>query len=88
MIRRRPLTCPELVELVTDYLEGALSRRDRRRFESHLATCEGCQIHLDQIRATRGIAGRLAEEDVAPEALEELLTAFQGWKSARKDSNP
>jgi anti-sigma factor RsiW len=46
------MTCQELVELVTDYLEGALSREDAARFEEHLATCPGCEVYLEQVLTT------------------------------------
>ena len=46
------MTCKELVELVTDYLEGVLGRGERRRFEAHLAACEGCAAYFEQIRRT------------------------------------
>jgi predicted anti-sigma-YlaC factor YlaD len=74
------LTCKELVELVTDYLEGALSLSDRRRFDEHLTTCPYCQIYLDQMRQTIRTLGHLPEEAVPPEALEALLARFRGWR--------
>lgn len=80
-LRRREIACAELVELITDYLEGELSARDRKRFERHLTGCDGCDTYLEQMRRTIELAGRLREEDV-PRALEErLLAAFSGWKS-------
>lgn len=79
MIRRRRLTCPELVELVTEYFDGVLSRRDRRRFEAHVAACGGCQRHLEQLRTTIDLTGRISEDDLAAETKEELLEAFRGW---------
>lgn len=74
------LTCKELVEIVTDYLEGALSPRDRARFESHLEVCPGCRYYLDQIRQTIRLSGALQEESISPEAQRELLQAFRNWK--------
>ena len=53
------LACQELVEVVTDYLDGALGRRTRRRFEAHLGGCDGCAAYLAQMRATIALAGRL-----------------------------
>jgi anti-sigma factor RsiW len=73
------LTCKELVELVTDYLEGALSPSDRRRFDEHVATCPYCQIYLDQMRQTIRALGHLPEEVIPPEAIEALLARFRGW---------
>ena len=77
--RRHPLTCRELVELVTDYLEGGLSRRDRARFERHIAHCDGCTAYLAQMRTTVRLTGRLQEHQLEPEAREALLHAFRGW---------
>jgi anti-sigma factor RsiW len=51
-LRPDPLACQEFVELITDYLEGALSRRDRKRVERHLAACDGCTAYLEQMRFT------------------------------------
>ena len=74
------LVCQELVELVTDYLEGALSERDRARFEDHLRRCEGCQAYLEQMRATIRLAGRLTPDSLAPAMRDRLLGAFRDWK--------
>jgi anti-sigma factor RsiW len=76
------LACQELVELVTDYLEGALPRKEREHFERHIARCEGCATYLDQIRRTIHVSGRLTEEEIAPEARDALLGAFRLWKTA------
>ncbi|HUK94537.1 MAG TPA: zf-HC2 domain-containing protein [Gaiellaceae bacterium] len=75
------LSCRELVELVTDYLEGALSAEDHARFEKHIGACHGCGVYLEQMRQTIVLLGRLPEETVAPEAERELLEAFRGWRS-------
>ena len=74
------LSCQELVELVTDYLERALDPTERARFEQHLAECGNCQIYLDQLRATIELTGSLQPESVSPEAEEALLAAFRDWK--------
>jgi anti-sigma factor RsiW len=79
MILSRDIACVELVELVTDYLEGALPARQRRRFERHIAACEHCSTYLDQIRRTRQALGTLTEESIAPEARDALLHAFRDW---------
>ena len=73
------LTCKELVELVTDYLEGALSPSDHRRFDEHLTTCPYCRIYLEQMRQTIRTLGHLPDEAIPPAALEALLTRFRGW---------
>jgi anti-sigma factor RsiW len=74
------LACRELVELVTDYLEGALAAEERARFEAHLAGCRHCRSHLEQMRLTLAALGRLTEQDVDPAAEAALLRAFRGWK--------
>ena len=74
------LTCQELVEAVTEYLEGALSAADRERFEEHLTECNGCGAYLDQIRTTIALTGRLTAETIPPAAREELLHAFRLWR--------
>jgi anti-sigma factor RsiW len=81
ILRPAPLACIELVELVTDYLEGSLSRRDRRRFEAHIAGCDACTAYLEQIRQTIAATGRLTEESLEPAARDELLAVFRDWKA-------
>jgi anti-sigma factor RsiW len=78
-----PLACQELVELVTAYLDGGLSRRDRRRFERHIGGCDNCSAYVEQMRLVIEASGRLTEDDIDPGALEELLEAFRGWKESR-----
>jgi anti-sigma factor RsiW len=75
------LSCQELVELVTDYLEGALPDEARLRFDGHLELCEGCRIYLEQMRQTITVLGHLPEEALSPDAERELLEAFRGWRS-------
>jgi anti-sigma factor RsiW len=77
------LTCRELVRLVTDYLECALSDNDRHRFEAHLTACDGCTTYVAQMRDTIHITGALTEESLAPEAQHELLATFRTWKHER-----
>jgi anti-sigma factor RsiW len=77
----RDLTCKELVELVTGYLDGSLRGRRRRRFEAHLAACDGCTRYLRQMEATIRITGTLTEEQVTEEQKAILLTAFRGWST-------
>ena len=77
------MTCRQVVELMTDYLEGVLSQADRARFEQHLAGCDGCRAYLAQLRMTRTVVGRLASEPI-PEAVQrDLMEAFRDWKSQR-----
>jgi anti-sigma factor RsiW len=80
LVRRRDdLVCRQVVELVTDYLEGALSRRDRRRFERHLRSCPNCTAYLEQIRVTIAATGRLTPDDLTPEARDEFTRLFRAW---------
>jgi len=74
------LTCKELVELVTDYLEGSLSRRDRKRFENHIDGCTNCRGYVAQFKETIRLTGTLREHDIPSEAARELLVLFNGWK--------
>lgn len=77
-----PITCKELVELVTDYLEGTLPPEDVVRFEEHLQICPYCVTYLEQIRETVRLSGALREEQLEPSARDELLAAFRDWKSS------
>jgi anti-sigma factor RsiW len=85
--RRRPpasppggLPCRELVELVTEYLEDALSAEDRARFEAHIAACEHCSAYLEQMRVTLRLVGHIDPDGLEPEVERELLDAFREWK--------
>jgi anti-sigma factor RsiW len=75
-----PLTCRELVELVTEYFEGALSSAERSRFEEHVMSCPPCRAYLEQMRQTIRLLGRIPEERVPPDAEEALVAAFRGWR--------
>jgi anti-sigma factor RsiW len=74
----RELTCREIVELVTAYLEDALQPADRERFEEHLVFCDGCGNYLEQMRQTVRLSGRV-EAELPGELEERLLEAFRGW---------
>jgi anti-sigma factor RsiW len=76
------LSCQELVELVTDYLEGALPDELHERFDEHIAHCKGCQTYLAQMRATVRATGTLTPESLSPEAESALLEAFRGWRQS------
>jgi anti-sigma factor RsiW len=80
MIDVETLSCQELVELVTDYLEGALDERDTRAFEQHLEGCGGCTEYVDQLRATIRVAGSIDLGDLSGNAADVLLQAFRDWK--------
>jgi anti-sigma factor RsiW len=74
------LSCRELVELVTDYLENALPPAERVRFEEHLIACPGCQMYLEQMRQTIDALGRVTEASLEPAARDQLLDLFRNWK--------
>ena len=76
-----PIACQELVELVTDYLEGRLNPVDRERFDAHIAGCDACTAYLEQMRMTLTALGRIPEESISVEAREELLAAFREWRA-------
>jgi predicted anti-sigma-YlaC factor YlaD len=80
-LRRRDIACQQAVELVTNYLEGVLTRRDRRRFEIHLKTCPNCSAYLEQIKMTIRLAGEIEVEDLTPEARQELTELYRRWRS-------
>jgi anti-sigma factor RsiW len=75
------LPCQEVVEMVTDYLEGALSPADRRRLENHLAGCPHCTEYLAQMRETIRLAGRITPEDLSPEMSTDLTDLYRRWRA-------
>jgi predicted anti-sigma-YlaC factor YlaD len=79
---RREMACIEVVEVVTDYLEGTMPARKRRLLEEHLTGCDGCTAYLEQMRETISVTGRLEPEDIPPELEERLLAAFREWNTA------
>ena len=74
------VTCQEVVELVTDYLEQTMPPDEVARFEHHLSLCEGCVFYVDQIRMTIEAVGRVREEDVPPDVRDGLVAAFRDFK--------
>jgi anti-sigma factor RsiW len=80
---RPSLVCQQAVELVTDYLEGALSRADRRRFEKHLGKCHGCTEYLAQMRVTIAITGRVTPDDLTDEMRTEFVEFYRRWQRDR-----
>ena len=80
LLRRRDLVCRQAVELVTDYLEGTLSRTARRRFEAHLAGCPHCTEYLAQMRETIRLSGRLEPEDLTPQQRDEFVDLYRRWR--------
>jgi predicted anti-sigma-YlaC factor YlaD len=74
------LTCRELVEVITDYLEGSLAPAERVRFEEHIVMCVPCTVYLEQMRETIRLTGMLREEEIPEPARERLLETFRDWK--------
>ncbi len=74
------MTCKELVELVTEYLEGTLPDDTRTRMEDHLSGCDGCTNYLEQMRQTILLTGQLREESLTPQQRDDLLRLFHDWK--------
>lgn len=77
------ITCRELVELVTEYFEGALARGDLARFEAHLEICDECRDYVAQMRATAKLTGGLEPDALDPTARDALLATFHDWKQER-----
>jgi predicted anti-sigma-YlaC factor YlaD len=80
MTSHEELSCKEIVELVTNYLEQALLPETRVQFEAHLAECPGCTNYVEQVRTTIGMLRRLTEEPVFPETKQDLLEVFHNWQ--------
>ena len=85
--RRDELVCQQVVELVSDYLEGALPRAERRRFARHLRACPNCTAYLEQMRITIATTGRLTPEDLGPDAREEFAELFRSWRAGGPDGS-
>ena len=77
------MACQELVEVITDYLEGTLSTSDRVRFDAHLSTCGACREYVEQMRALIRLSGSLTAQTIEPSTRESLLRAFRRWKDAQ-----
>jgi len=75
--RQEHISCHEVVEVITDYLEGALGPEDAALFEQHLNFCDGCEWYVDQMRTTIASVGRIEEADVPPALRATLLAAFR-----------
>ena len=75
------ITCRELVEIVTDYLEGRMPAERRLLFEEHVAFCSWCQTYLDQMRETIRLTGMLTEDDLSPATRDTLLEVFRNWNA-------
>jgi anti-sigma factor RsiW len=79
--RERDLVCQQAVELVTDYIEGSMSRADRRRFEAHLSSCPHCTAYLAQMRSTIALTGQLNSQELPSEVREELVALYGQWRN-------
>ena len=75
------LTCQEVIELLSSYIEGGLTVDDRRRVDEHLALCDGCTTYLEQMRETIRLSGMVTEEQVPEDEKTVLLAAFRDWRS-------
>jgi anti-sigma factor RsiW len=75
------VNCSRLVELITDYLEGAMPEGERALADEHLSRCDGCTTYLAQLRTTIALTGMLSDADVSPEAREALLGVFRDWRT-------
>jgi predicted anti-sigma-YlaC factor YlaD len=71
------MQCSELVQLVTDYLEGALPSRGRQAFDEHLAGCAGCRAYVEQTRQAVSMLGAAAPEEVDDDLCADLLDLFK-----------
>jgi anti-sigma factor RsiW len=71
------ISCQQVVEVITDYLEGKLSAEDAANFEAHLELCDGCRWYLEQMRTTITAVGRIEEEAVPPQLHDAVLAAFR-----------
>ena len=81
ILRRRDLVCQEAIELLTEYLEGTLSRRQRRRLEAHLDACPNCSAYLEQIQMTIRFTGSIEPADLSPRAVDELTELYRRWRA-------
>ena len=80
-LRRKDLVCQEAIELLTEYLEGTLSRRQRRRLNAHLDACPNCSAYLEQIRITIRLSGSIEPDDLSPRAVDELTELYRRWRA-------
>ena len=79
-LARRGLVCQQVVELITDYLEGTLSRSDRRRLERHLAACPHCTEYLAQLRTTIAVTGQVTAGDLTGPMRDDLAEVYRRWR--------
>ena len=84
---RRDIVCQQAVELVTDYLEGALTRSARRRFEAHLAGCPHCTEYLAQMRTTIELTGSVTAAELTPQMQDEFIAIYRQWRAEDEDED-
>lgn len=77
------LTCKELVEVVTNYLEGVLAPAEAAQFEQHIALCAPCHEYVEQIRRTIAATGRLRSEELPPTERTRLVELFHNWRAKK-----
>ena len=77
------MDCHQLVEAITDYLEGALPAEERAALDEHLAVCPDCRTYLEQMRQTIRLAGRITEASIPAAGRDELLDVFRTWRARR-----
>jgi len=82
------MACQELVEVITDYIEGSMDPIDRERFERHLAECPGCRDYVEQMRLTIRLTRMLRPESLSASTRQDLLRAFRGWRRGRDEPSP
>ena len=82
MTHSNDLSCKELVELVTEYLENSLPLREKAQFEAHLELCPGCRTYLEQMRQTIHAVGHLTVDSLDPTTRDKLLALFRNWKQS------
>jgi anti-sigma factor RsiW len=80
-LRRRQLVCREAVSLMSDYVDGVLDQRDRKRLDAHLADCELCTEYLAQLRTTIDALGHAEPADLSDEALDEFVALYRQWRA-------
>lgn len=85
-LRSTPLVCREAVELMSDYLDGALSRREQRRLVRHLKECDACTRYLEQLRLVIDASGAASPEDLTPEALDALVAVYRRFRDESSSS--
>lgn len=88
MTTSESMDCDQLVELVTDYLEGTLDPAVRSRLETHLDECDGCQHYVEQFRITINTLGRVSADELDDDFRKRLLDAFSEWKAAPSADPP